>query len=917
MKPSQSNAVLRMFTCAVVMLMLAAACTTAPTPVPTSNVIVTEAPATKAPAPATATPTTAPLPATPTNAPTVAQAGAPLAPDGELGKIYYAPFPLTINLDGDLGDWQGVPVVTLPHGAKPTDQPSLTFAAAADDQYLYLMGNVAKPNIISGQHGANYWNEDSVEFYVNGTGDLSLSTYKNGVAQITIPALNIDQLGGDAVIGGVNGATAEAKVAAKKTATGYAVEVAVPLKNKVWSIAPTHGGTIGFQAHLNGATQADRDIKLIWSLADANDSSYQNPSVFGQLIFYGAGKTDRPVFQPTITPTPLPPLPTPVADAPYKNPQLPVEERVDDLLARMSLAEKIGQMTQIEKNSLPNGVVVAEEYIGSVLSGGGGSPNINTPNRWAGMIDGFQKYALQTRLGIPLLYGVDAVHGHNNARSAVIFPHNIGLGAAADEDLLRRIGRVTASEMVATGATWNFAPVIAVPQDIRWGRTYEGYSENTDLVSRLGTAYLQGLQGQSLSDPLSVLGTLKHYIGDGGTAWGTSTTENYQLDQGVTEVDEATLRALFLPPYQAGLAAGARSVMASFSSWGGMKMHAQKYLLTDVLKGELGFDGFVVSDWGGVDQISPDYYTSVVSSINAGIDMNMVPYDYNRFIFTLTQAVENGDVPMSRIDDAVRRILRVKFELGLFEHPNSNEDQLPLVGSQEHRAVAREAVAKSLVLLKNDQNALPLSKSAPLIYVAGVGANDIGMQSGGWTIEWQGALGNITPGTTILRAITSTVKAGTVVKYNPAGNFAAGKVADACVAVVGEQPYAEGRGDKADLSLAPADVQMIEGMRDKCQKIVVVLLSGRPMIVTEQLAQWDAFVAAWLPGTEGQGVADVLFGDAEFTGKLPYTWPRWNNQLPFDFASLPTAGCDAPLFSYGYGLTTKDQSPLIPDCPKP
>jgi beta-glucosidase len=892
-KVSHSQAALRILMGAMVILLIAAACTAPAPAAPTTRSSATAMLATATPAP-----TIAPLP-TNTLLPAAPQSAAPLAPEGEPGKTYYAPFPLTINLDGDLSDWHGVPTVTLPHGSKPTDQPGLTFAAAADDKFLYLAGNVTKPNIISGQHGANYWNEDSVEFYVNGTGELGLRNYKNGVAQITIPALNIDHTG-DAVISGVNGATVDAKVAAKKTAAGYAVEVAVPLKNKVWNITPTHGGTLGFQAHLNGATKADRDIKLIWSLADQSDHSYQDPSLFGQLIFYRAGKTDRPVFQPTVTPTPQPTLAPPSADAPYKNPKLPVEDRVNDLLGRMTLAEKIGQMTQIEKNSL-TGAVVASEFIGSVLSGGGGYPNINKADRWAGMTDGFQKNALATRLGISEIYGADAVHGHNNVRGAVIFPHNIGLGAAADEDLMRRIGQVTAGEMVATGVKWNFAPVIAVPQDIRWGRTYEGYSENTDLVSRLGTAYLQGLQGKSLSDPLSVLGTLKHYIGDGGTAWGTSTTENYKLDQGVAQVDEATLRALFLPPYQAGLKAGARSVMASFSSWGGMKMHAQKYLLTDVLKGELGFDGFVVSDWGGVDQISPDYYSSVVTATNAGIDMHMVPYDYSRFINTLTQAVQNGDVPMSRIDDAVRRILRVKFELGLFEHPNSVEAQLPQVGSKEHRAVAREAVAKSLVLLKNEQSALPLSKSAPLIYVAGIGANDIGMQSGGWTIEWQGQMGNITPGTTIYQAISNTVKPGTVVKYDSQGNFPAGKVADACVAVVGEQPYAEGRGDKADLSLALADMKMTEGMRDKCQKLIVIMISGRPMIVTDQLKDWDAFVAAWLPGTEGQGVADVLFGDKPFTGKLPYTWPRANDQLPFDFKN-PGSGEAGPLFPFGYGL---------------
>jgi beta-glucosidase len=901
MKLLQPKLTASIITCVAVIVLLAAACAAPAPATPSVSATLSASPTVSASA-TTAPATATPLPSsTPTAVATATpSARAPLAPDGEPGKIYYAPFPLTIKLDGDLSDWPGVPAVTIPLGSTPANEPSLTFAAAADDQYLYLAGNVTKKNIISGQHGANYWNEDSVEFYVNGTGDLGLQAYQNGVAQITIPALNIDRSGGDVVISGVKGTTVDAKVAAKKTATGYAVEIALPLKNKVWNITPAHGATIGFQVHLNGATSADRDIKLIWSLADKNDQSYQNPGLFGQLIFYETGKTDRPVFQPTITPTPQPTLPPPGADAPYKNSKLPVEDRVNDLLARMTLAEKIGQMTQVEKNSL-NSEVLTSQFIGSVLSGGGGYPNINTPNRWGGMTDGFQKYALASRLGIPEIYGADAVHGHNNARSAVIFPHNIGLGAAADEDLMRRIGQVTAAEMVATGVKWNFAPVIAVPQDIRWGRTYEGYSENTDIVSRLGTAYLQGLQGKSLSDQLSVLGTLKHYIGDGGTAWGTSTTENYQLDQGVTQVDEATLRALFLPPYQAGIKAGARSVMASFSSWGGLKMHAQKYLLTDVLKGELGFDGFVVSDWGGIDQISNDYYLSVVTGINAGIDMNMVPYDYNRFIIMLTQAVQKGDVPISRIDDAVRRILRVKFELGLFEHPNSVEAQLPQVGSKEHRAVAREAVAKSLVLLKNENKALPLSKSAPLIYVAGIGANDIGMQSGGWTIEWQGQLGNITPGTTILQAITSTVKPGTIVEYNSQGNFPAGKVADACVVVVGEQPYAEGRGDKADLSLAPADVQMTEGLRGKCQKLVVVLISGRPMIVTEPLKHWDAFVAAWLPGTEGQGVADVLFGDKPFTGKLPYTWPRSNDQLPFDFKNLGS-GDQGPLFPFGYGL---------------
>ncbi len=582
----------------------------------------------------------------------------------------------------------------------------------------------------------------------------------------------------------------------------------------------------------------------------------------------------------------------------YKNPQLPVEERVEDLLSRMSLEEKIGQMTQVEKNSI-KATDITTKYIGSLLSGGGGYPSPNTPENWAKMVNEFQEYALRSRLGIPLIYGVDAVHGHNNVVGAVIFPHNVGLGAANDPGLMERIGRVTAAELVATGAYWNFAPVVAVPQDIRWGRIYEGYGENTALVSSLGTAYLRGLQGTSLSDPTAVLATPKHYIGDGGTAWGSPTTGDYQLDTGVTEADEATLRALYIPPYSAAIKAGAKSIMISFSSWGGSKMHGQKYLITEVLKGELGFEGFVVSDWGGIDQVRPDYYDAVVVAINAGIDMNMTPYDYDRFISTLTLAVEAGDIPMERIDDAVRRILRVKFELGLFEHPYANAAKLAEVGSQEHRAVAREAVAKSLVLLKNAGPALPLSKELPLVYVAGQAADNIGQQCGGWTIEWQGQLGDITPGTTILEAIRNTVSAGARVEYNPEGRFAT--AAPVCIAVVGEAPYAEGVGDRDDLVLSVDDVHMLGSMREQCDKLVVVLISGRPLIVTEQIDDWDALVAAWLPGTEGQGVADGLFGDSPFTGKLPYTWPRSMDQLPFDFANMET-GRDGPLFPFGYGL---------------
>jgi beta-glucosidase len=587
------------------------------------------------------------------------------------------------------------------------------------------------------------------------------------------------------------------------------------------------------------------------------------------------------------------------------SPELPIQERVDGLLAQMTLAEKIGQMTQVEKGSV-DGRDIADLYIGSILSGGGGTPDRNTPQNWAAMIDGFQALALESRLGIPLIYGVDAIHGHGNVKGAVIFPQNIGLGATRDSALAERVGRVTAEEMAATGIYWNFAPTVAVPQDIRWGRTYEGYSEDTEVVSTLSSAYIRGLQNMDgvtdLSAATTVLATPKHYVGDGGTAWGTSKTnimQQYMLDQGVTEVDEATLRAVHLPPYAEAVENGAMCVMASFSSWQDTKMHAHKYLLTDVLKGELGFQGFIVSDWGGIDQIPGDYYSDVVTAINAGIDMVMVPYDYELFIDTLTEAVENGDVPMARIDDAVQRILTVKFQLGLFEHPFSDEALLAQVGSEEHRKVAREAVRKSLVLLKNDGDVLPLAKDTSVIFVAGKGADDVGMQCGGWTIEWQGAMGDITPGTTILQAIQDTVAESAVVRYDRAGNFGEddGR-ADVGIVVVGEEPYAEGVGDRADLSLSVEDIETIDRVRAVSDKVVVIIISGRPLIITEQIDDWDAAVAAWLPGTEGQGVADVLFGDYSFTGKLSYTWPRSMEQIPLG------SGSGEPLFPFGYGLTT-------------
>ncbi len=596
----------------------------------------------------------------------------------------------------------------------------------------------------------------------------------------------------------------------------------------------------------------------------------------------------------------------PPDDAPYKKAALSVEERVEDLLARMTLEEKIGQMTLVEKNSIKVDDIDGL-FIGGLLSGGGGYPRTNSAEAWAEMVDGFQQQALNTRLAIPIIYGVDAVHGHNNVKGAVIFPHNIGMGATRNPELVEQACAVTAVETAATGIYWDYAPVVAVVRDIRWGRTYEGYSENTDLVTQLGTACLRGLQ----DGDIYVLGTPKHYVGDGGAGWETSTTDNYTIDRGVTQGDEAFLRTVHLPPYEAAINSGAMSIMVSYSSFGGMKMSAQQYLITDVLKGELGFNGFVVSDWKAIDEISTPYYDAVVTSINAGMDMNMVPYDYTTFIKVMTDAVDAGDISMERIDDAVRRILRVKFMMGLFERPFSDPDLLASVGSDAHRAVARQAVSESLVLLKNDNEALPLAKDVAHIFVAGEAADDIGIQSGGWTIEWQGKTGNITAGTTILDAIKDAVGNDVDVKFNRFGRYNNANddsgnpiQAEIGIAVVGEQPYAEGMGDDSDLSLSEPDLAMIARIRERVDTLIIVLISGRPMIISDTLDEADAFVAAWLPGTEGAGVTDVLFGDKPFTGTLPFTWPRTIDQLPFDFTNLATDGDDSPLFPFGYGLRT-------------
>jgi len=612
----------------------------------------------------------------------------------------------------------------------------------------------------------------------------------------------------------------------------------------------------------------------------------------------------------------------------YTDPSQPIETRVEDLLKHMTLEEKIGQMTQVEKNSIAPGDIT-KYYIGSILSGGGSSPEENTPQGWYAMVESFQQEALATRLKIPMIYGADAVHGHGNLLNATIFPQNIGLGAANNPDLTENIGRATAEEMLATGIPWNFAPVVAVVQDVRWGRTYESFGERTELVTSLGTAYIKGLQSLTDHDSpapgqsIFVLASPKHFIGDGATTWGSSRVNNWILDQGDTQVPEEILRKLYLPPYQSAVDVGALNVMVSFSSWKGAKMHGHQYLLTKVLKDELGFNGFLISDFKGIDQIFPDdYYASIVTSINAGMDMNMVPYDYITFIETMKEAVNNGDIPESRVDEAVRRILRVKFALGLFEHPMPDKKYQGTIRSREHLELARQAVRESLVLLKNENAALPLSKDTPTIFVAGEGANDIGLQSGGWTLEWQGRVGNDNEGTTIFSGIKAAVESETRVEFNRDGDFSEFKdadgnplIADVGILVLAEQPYAEGVGDSADLSLTDTEIQLLADMQDQSRTVIVILISGRPRVITGQLPLADAWVAAWLPGTEGGGIADVLFGDYPFTGKLSYSWPRSNEQLPINVNnSAGKTGCDGPLFPFGYGLAADDPSPEVLEC---
>lgn len=596
----------------------------------------------------------------------------------------------------------------------------------------------------------------------------------------------------------------------------------------------------------------------------------------------------------------------------YKNASEPLNVRIDNLLSLMTLAEKIGQMSQIERENA-TAEVMKKYFIGSVLSGGGSVPAPQASvGTWVNLVNGLQKGALSTRLGIPILYGIDAVHGHNNVYKATIFPHNIGIGCTRDPDLAKRIGAATALEVRATGIPYVFAPCVAVCRDPRWGRCYESYSEDPKVVQEM-TQIISGLQGTIpekggrkgapyVAGRNNVAACSKHYVGDGGTYLG--------INEGNTIATYKELRRIHMPPYYNAIIQGVSTVMISYSSWNGVKMHSNHFLVTDVLKNELKFRGFVISDWQGVDRItSPpheNYTYSILTGINAGIDMIMIPYTYTEFIDKLTDLVNSKFIPMSRIDDAVRRILRVKFTMGLFENPLADPSLKNELGKQEHRELAREAVRKSLVLLKNgkykNNPVLPLPKKSKSILVAGTHANNLGNQCGGWTITWQGLSGNnLTSGTTILEGIKKTVDPGTKIVYseNPDADLLKHSKFSYAIVVVGEPPYAETFGDNLNLTIPEPGLSTIKNVCSSI-KCVVVLISGRPLVIEPYIGMIDAFVAAWLPGTEGQGVADVLFGDYEFTGKLSRTWFKSVDQLPMNVNDKHYD----PLFPFGFGLTT-------------
>lgn len=602
-------------------------------------------------------------------------------------------------------------------------------------------------------------------------------------------------------------------------------------------------------------------------------------------------------------------------------PDAQLDKRVADLLAKMTVEEKVGQVIQPDIASVtPDDM--RRYHFGSVLNGGNSSPDKDEfapPEKWLALADAFYEASVDRSnggVGIPSIWGTDAVHGHSNIVGATLFPQNIGLGAMRSPDLIVHIGEATAAEIRATGLEWTFAPTLTVPQDTRWGRTYEGYSEDPEVVASYAAAMVRGLQGQPASPgflrPPHVIATAKHFLGDGGTASGK--------DQGDTRIDEKTLRDVHAAGYVPAIEAGLMSVMASYNSWNGEKMHGHRGLLTDVLKGRMSFEGFVVGDWNGHGQVRGCRATDCPASINAGLDMYMAPDSWRGLYDSLLAQVKSGEVPMARLDDAVSRILRVKFRMGLFEagKPSSRPGagDFSTLGSPAHRDIARRAVRASLVLLKNNGGLLPLAPKGKVL-VTGDGAHNYAKQSGGWTLTWQGTGADNTrfPGaTSIWEGIRDNVqKAGGQAELSTDGGY---KVKpDVAIVVFGENPYAEGVGDRPNLLLR-ADgsnhLELLAKLKAEGIPVVSIFLSGRPLWVNRELNASQAFVAAWLPGSEGAGIADVLFRNVDgsvahdFRGKLPFSWPKTGNQYALH---RDKPGYD-PLFAFDFGLTYKDRREL-------
>ena len=599
-----------------------------------------------------------------------------------------------------------------------------------------------------------------------------------------------------------------------------------------------------------------------------------------------------------------------------------MEEQITKIMSGMSLKEKVGQMIQAEiRNISPK--EIEKYHIGSVLSGGGSYPKAKGDSviDWVAAADRFYLGSIEKpkkRAAIPVIWGIDAVHGHNNVRGATIFPHNIGLGAARNPKLIKAIGEVTAREVAVTGIKWTFAPTVAVARDARWGRTYESYSENPELVKEYAFAMVLGLQGNPAGQDLfvedKVLATAKHFIGDGGTYVGK--------DQGDTRLTERELFDIHAQGYYSAIEAGVQSVMASFNSWYGYKMHGSHYMLTEVLKNQMGFDGFVVGDWNGHGQVPGCSNKSCAQAINAGVDLMMVPEDWRGFYKNTIKQVKSGKISQQRIDDAVRRILRVKIRIGLIG-PNGERDvampskqaysgRSQILGHPKHRAIAAQSVRESLVLLKNNDNLLPI-KPNQKIFVTGSHADNIANQSGGWSVTWQGTANTNAdfPGATSIYAgfVKAAGSSNIDVELGEDSKYKAKP--DVAIVVFGEKPYAEFKGDQEDLAFSAEkeNLKLVTALKAKGIDVVSVFMSGRPLAVNSIIDSSDAFVAAWLPGTEGYGIADVLLADSDgkprhdFKGKLSFSWPDNANQVPINVGDEYYS----PRFPFGYGLHYSNQ----------